>query len=89
MGLDIGWVISYHTFAVHFVGFLILCFGKRACGAVSVGRSGRSGRSGRIGGGVRFFLPFFLSCRFGLVYDRSFLHANGVVLVSYSCSFCL
>ncbi|PUU81171.1 hypothetical protein B9Z19DRAFT_1077783 [Tuber borchii] len=31
--------------------------------------------------GFSSFSSFFACCCFGLVYDRSFLHANGVVIV--------
>ena len=43
----------------------------------------RSGRRAGFSSFPVFHYFIFACCCFGLVYDRSFLHANGVVIVPY------
>ena len=50
----------------------------------SLGQVDHVGQVGSEGGVFLFFCSlFFACCCFGLVYDRSFLHTNGVVIVPY------
>lgn len=57
MDSDIGWVTSYHTFAVYFINLLILYLGKRSW---EWRRSlGRVDHVGRVGGFLLFL--FFLA----------------------------